>query len=46
MPLARGLLVITADKAIALPPLIVSDAEADQIVTMLTEIVRGFVAPP
>jgi acetylornithine aminotransferase len=48
LALARGLLVnVTADKAIRLlPPLILSDAEADQIVAMLTDIVRGFVEQP
>jgi len=48
LALERGLLVnVTAERAIRLlPPLILSDAEADQIVTMLTDIVRGFVESP
>ncbi len=48
LALERGLLVnVTADKAIRLlPPLILSDAEADQIVAILTDVVRGFVEPP
>ncbi|MBI5612878.1 MAG: aspartate aminotransferase family protein [Gammaproteobacteria bacterium] len=48
LALASGLLVnVTADKAIRLlPPLILSDAEADQIVAILTDVVRGFVEPP
>ncbi|OGI44518.1 MAG: acetylornithine aminotransferase [Candidatus Muproteobacteria bacterium RBG_16_64_11] len=48
LALARGLLVnVTADKAIRLlPPLILSDAEADQIVAILSDVVRGFVEPP
>jgi len=48
LALARGLLVnVTADKAIRLlPPLILSDAEADQIVAILTDIVHGFVEQP
>jgi len=47
LALKRGLLVnVTADKVIRLlPPLIVSDAEADQIVTLLTDTVRQFVGP-
>ncbi len=48
LALESGLLVnVTADKVIRLlPPLIVSDAEADQIVTLLTDTVREFVGPP
>ncbi len=44
--LERGLLInVTADRAVRLlPPLILSDAEADQVVDTVAELVRGFAA--
>lgn len=46
--LARGVLVnVTADKTVRLlPPLIITDAEADQIVEVVAESVREFLAAP
>jgi len=46
--LARGLLInVTAERVVRLlPPLILSDAEADQVVDTVAELVRGFVAAP
>ena len=46
--LERGLLInVTADRVVRLlPPLILSDAEADQVVDTVAELVRGFVVAP
>ena len=46
--LERGLLInVTADRVVRLlPPLILSDAEADQVVDTVAELVLGFVAAP
>ncbi|MFP5348708.1 MAG: aspartate aminotransferase family protein [Gammaproteobacteria bacterium] len=46
--LERGLLInVTAERVVRLlPPLIFSDAEADQAVDTVAELVRGFVAAP
>ena len=43
--LERGLLLnVTAERVVRLlPPLIISDAEADQIISTVSELVRGFV---
>ena len=46
--LARGLLLnVTAEKVVRLlPPLILTDAEADRVVDVTSEIVRAFLAAP
>ena len=48
LALDAGLLInVTADRVVRLlPPLIITDAEADQIVSMLGGLVRDFLAPP
>ena len=48
LALAKGLLInVTADTVVRLlPPLILTDAEADEIVARLAPVVRAFLAQP